>query len=141
MSLEAVRSELITLLGTVTGVKQIYYDMPTTVEVTPSVAVMLQPGLEELDSTCTNDMDINYLFRVMVEKKDDADNDRAQTTILIQLIDDILDKLRLKTNSTLNGDSYILTFAWGEMLAGEAGSIQVWYVDIAVNAKTLKSIL
>jgi len=138
MSLEAVRSEIITILGTITAVKTVYYDMPTQVLITPCVAILSSNGTETPDSTCTNSMEMNYILRCMVEQKDDSDNDRAQTTKLIQLVDDVLDELRKKTNVTLNGDSYNLTFTWGELLVGATGSLTVFYLDVIVTASTLK---
>lgn len=141
MSLEDVRSELGTLLSAVTGLKKVYYESPTIVDTTPSVAVLLRPGSEEYDTTCTNSMNIAFALRVMVEKKDDSDNGLAQTTLLLQLIDDILDKVRLKSNTTLNGDAYSVLGEWGEIAVGDAGNMPVYYSDVLVNAKTLKSIV
>lgn len=142
MSLEDVRAELASILSSITGVKKVYYESPTIIDTTPAVAILLRSGSEEYDTTCENTMNIGYVLRAMVEKKDDSDNGKAQTDKLLALLDDILDEVRKRSNTTLNGDSYSVLAEWGEIGVGDAGNgIPVYYSDILVNAKTLKSIV
>lgn len=140
MSLLAVRTELATILGGIADIKQIYYEAPTNVAVTPGAVLMVSSGLDEMSSTCENSMDSTYTVRLIVEKTDDNDNGKAQTDVLLGLMDQVLDAIRLKTNTTLNGESYYLLPEWGEISAADGGNFPVYYADILIKVKTLKSI-
>jgi len=141
MSLLSIRNEIIEVLNTVVKIKAIYYESPTIVNITPSVAVLLAPGVDEPDTTCDNTMNSSYILRLMVEKTDDNDNGKAQTDRLLVIVDEVLDKMRLKTNTILDNQAYSMMPDWGGVSIGDAGNLNVYYVDVTLSIKTLKSIL
>lgn len=144
MSLKSIRSQLITLLDGIkvsAGFNDVYYDVPTSIEITPAVALILNNFNEELSDSQGNDLIGKFVIRVMVEKKQNDVNDTAQTNKLLETTDYILDELRKKANTTLNGETFFLLTTGGSgMLVGEIEQMKVFYVNIDVEVKSYNSI-
>ena len=143
MSLTSIRSQIITLLDSIkatAGFDAVYYDAPTSVPVTPAVAVILDSFDEEYASNQGNTLNARFNVRVMVEKKTSDTNDQAQTTKLLGIVDSILDEFRAIANTTLSGETYyLLTTSGSPMAVGEIEQLKVFYVNILVEAKSYNS--
>ena len=144
MGLASIRTQLIALLDgikTSAGFNDVYYDVPTSIEVTPAVAVILKEFNDEMISNGANSLNCVYTIRVMVEKKLSDTNDVEQTTKLLTITDSIIAELRKKSNTTLNGEVFSLlnTSSTGIQL-GQIEQMNVFYVNIEVEMKEFNTI-
>ena len=140
MSLLNIRTQLVALLDSIkatAGFNAVYYDIPTSIEVTPAVAVILNGFSDELADSNGTDLNAKFTIRVMVEKKLNDYNNTTQTTKLLNIVDSILTELRKKSNTTLNGETfYLLSTGGSEMGVGQIEQMNVFYVNIEVEAKS-----
>ena len=122
------------------GIAATFAYEPTSVDSTPAVSIVVDDGGNDLYSTSNQtNLTVPFLIRVMVEKTTD---DATQTALLLGIVDDILDELRKKSNQTLSGDAHSMQVTgFSPIVSAQKGNTNVYYVDIAVEAKTLKSIL
>lgn len=145
MSIINVRTQILAILTsikTAAGIHTIHYDFPTEVVGTPAVAVHFAGGGEEYNSTQKNNMTINFIVRAIVSKTDSSDNDQAQTTVLLTLVDAILNEARKNTYAHLSGESHsFLPANYSEVSVGQVGNQNVFYVDIYFEAKALKAVI
>jgi len=144
MSLISIRTQIVSLLDNIkvaAGFNAVYYDAPTSINVTPAVAVILGGFSEEIGSNAGNILNCTYTIRVMVEKKESDFNDVEQTSKVLNITDAILAEFRKKENTTLSGASYSMMTANGSPLQiGELEQINVFYVNIELAVKEYNSI-
>lgn len=144
MSLLSIRSEIITLMENIklaAGFNAVYYDVPTSISVTPAVAVILSGFYETMETNAGNTLNSTFTVRVMVEKKEDDLNDVVQTSKLLDITDSVLAELRKKDNTLLNGEAYSLMSTSGsQLLVGEIEQMKVFYINIDVEVKQYNSI-
>ena len=123
------------------GFNATYYEMPTSIETMPAVAILTDGGQEIYESTAENTLELQVRVRTMTEKQDTSDNDKDETDKILTINDAILAELRKKTTQTLSGESYYLLSAKIEpILVGPIENMNVFYQDIIFTVKTTKDV-
>lgn len=142
--MKTLRDAIVTVLNNIkaaSGIDTIYYDMPTSVLVSPSVAVLVDGGEESYESTAHDSLTMYITIRVMVEKEDTANNDTTQTSKVLTVGDLILAEFRKKSTMTLSGASYYLVASRiGKLRAGPLENMNVFFQDITVSVKAIQNV-
>jgi len=145
MSIINVRTQILAILNTIktaAGIHTIHYDYPTEVVGTPAVAVHFEGGGEEYNSTQKNNMIIKFIVRAIVSKTDSSDYDQAQTTVLLTLVDAILNEARLNKYAHLSGYSHsFLPATYEGINVGQVGNQNIFFVDILFEAEDLVAVI
>jgi hypothetical protein len=142
MSIVTLRAQIKTIVD---AVKTAEGDISTTydyqevdIDETPAVCVIYSGAEESTGDTAKNRFISEFIVRTMVERTGDYS---TQITLLLGIVDDLLEALRDKDNITLGGNAYyLLSVDVSEVLGGELDNMKVLYVDITVQPHSLKSI-
>ena len=138
---DAVATVLDGIKGTA-GFNAVYYEMPTKVLITPAVALLMDGGEEQFETTGCDSLILELTIRTMVEKQDSTDNDKTATDTLLTINDAILAEFRKKSTMTLSGESYFLLAGKIEkILIGSIENLNVFFQDITITVKTIKDIV
>lgn len=145
MSIVNIRTQILAILNTIktaANIHTIHYDYPTEIVGTPAVVIHFEGGGEEYNSTGKNNQTVNFIIRAIVSKTDSSDNDQAQTTALLTLVDAILAEGRMNKYAHLAGNSHsFIPTTYTAVNVGQVGNQNIFYVDILFEAKALKAVI
>ena len=123
---------------TASEIDAVYKYNPIELDGTPAIVIVPTDSGEEITTTCENELSANFVIRCLVENTNDQS---AQTTRLLTVVDDVMAELRKNDNETLGGlCHYFLVEDISPIEFGEIGTIKVMFMDLTLSAKSLNSI-
>jgi hypothetical protein len=143
-SLTSVRTELeaiLTALMAANKLQTVFSVQPVNVGATPAAVLELDAGNQErFVDTLYNELPLNYTIRIMVEKPKSEATDSIQVAKLEAITDNVIDELRQIANINLNGESHsVLNSGISRVLQGQTGDLTVFFQEIKVEVKALKT--
>ena len=145
MTINTIKTELKNIVDSVKTandeISTTFDYMPVSPEGTPAVAVIFTGGRDEYGDTEKNKFVTNFVIRVMIEHTLNQTDDSADIAKILDITDDLLLVLRNKDNILLNNNTYKSTItSVSDVREGELATMKVLYVDISIEAKSLRAI-
>lgn len=128
---------MITAIKSSAGIDSVLSYMPTDVNITPVVCILLESAKEEYATSGQNRLISTYTIRVIVDK---TSSDSTQVGVVLAIVDKILDELRKGDNQYLNCNGHFLqAVGCSPVRDDKIGNTFVWYCDITAEVRSFKT--